>query len=60
MTADTEKRQACVMGSPIAHSLSPKLHGFWLKQYDIDGRYTAQEVTPGQPLRVRNRKPGRK
>jgi shikimate dehydrogenase len=40
--------KACVMGSPVAHSLSPKLHGFWLKQYKIDGIYTAQEVTEKQ------------
>ncbi len=40
--------KACVMGSPISHSLSPKLHGFWLKQYGIDGSYTALEVKPEQ------------
>ena len=38
--------RACVMGSPVSHSLSPKLHGFWLKQYKIDGEYTRREVTP--------------
>lgn len=40
-------RRACVMGSPISHSLSPRLHGFWLRQYNIDGEYTAREVKPG-------------
>jgi shikimate dehydrogenase len=39
-------QQACVMGFPIAHSLSPRLHSFWLKQYGISGSYTKQEVTP--------------
>ncbi|MCE9507692.1 MAG: shikimate dehydrogenase [Alphaproteobacteria bacterium] len=38
--------RACVMGYPVAHSLSPKLHGFWLKKYNIDGAYTRQEVKP--------------
>lgn len=40
--------KACVMGSPISHSLSPKLHGFWLKQYNISGSYTALDVKPEQ------------
>jgi shikimate dehydrogenase len=40
--------RACVMGSPVAHSLSPKLHGFWLRKYKINGEYTLREVTPEQ------------
>jgi len=36
--------KACVIGNPIDHSLSPMLHGFWLKQYGINGTYTAQRV----------------
>src|SRR5665213_3328265 len=47
-----ERKQACVMGSPIAHSLSPKLHGFWLKKYGIPGSYTAVDVKPGQLSKV--------
>jgi shikimate dehydrogenase len=30
---------AGVMGWPVAHSLSPRLHGFWLSEYGIDGAY---------------------
>ncbi len=30
---------AGVIGSPVAHSLSPKLHGYWLKRYGIQGHY---------------------
>jgi shikimate dehydrogenase len=40
--------RACVMGYPVAHSLSPRLHGFWLKKYNIDGEYTRREVKPEQ------------
>jgi shikimate dehydrogenase len=40
--------RACVLGFPVAHSLSPKLHGFWLKKYKIDGAYTARETKPEQ------------
>lgn len=37
---------AGVIGCPVSHSLSPKLHGFWLKEYGIDGEYIAKEVAP--------------
>jgi shikimate dehydrogenase len=35
-----------VIGWPIDHSLSPRLHGFWLKQYNIDGSYEAIATAP--------------
>jgi shikimate dehydrogenase len=38
--------KAFVCGHPIAHSRSPKIHGFWLKQYGIDGSYEAVDVAP--------------
>lgn len=38
--------RAGVIGHPIAHSLSPKLHGYWLKKYGIDGEYKAHDVPP--------------
>lgn len=37
---------AGVMGSPIAHSRSPRLHGFWLDRYGIDGAYVPLAVRP--------------
>lgn len=39
--------RAGVIGWPVGHSLSPKLHGFWLKLYGIDGSYEALPVEPG-------------
>jgi len=36
------------MGWPVAHSLSPRLHGFWLKKYGISGTYAALPVKPEQ------------
>jgi shikimate dehydrogenase len=30
---------AGVIGFPVAHSLSPRLHGFWLKEHGIDGAF---------------------
>jgi shikimate dehydrogenase len=38
--------KAGVMGWPIGHSLSPRLHGFWLRSYGIKGSYGAFEVRP--------------
>ena len=28
-----------VIGNPINHSLSPKLHNHWFKKYNIDATY---------------------
>jgi shikimate dehydrogenase len=39
-------KRAGVIGWPVAHSLSPLLHGYWLKQYGIDGSY---EKIPAAP-----------
>ncbi len=37
---------AGVMGWPIGHSRSPRLHGFWLRQHRIDGAYVPLAVAP--------------
>jgi shikimate dehydrogenase len=39
-------RTAGVIGWPVAHSLSPRLHGFWLRQHGIDGAYVPFAVAP--------------
>ncbi|MFK4824665.1 shikimate dehydrogenase [Paenochrobactrum sp. BZR 588] len=41
-----EKKQAFVTGYPIKHSRSPLIHGFWLREYDLQGSYQAREVAP--------------
>jgi shikimate dehydrogenase len=40
------RKAACVIGWPAKHSRSPKLHGWWLRHYGIDGDYRAEEVAP--------------
>ncbi len=45
MKHETERR-ACVIGWPIEHSRSPLIHGHWLRQYRISGRYDRRAVTP--------------
>nr|WP_085881852.1 shikimate dehydrogenase [Oceanibacterium hippocampi] len=39
-------RVAGVMGWPVAHSRSPRLHGYWLAHYRIDGAYIPLAVRP--------------
>jgi len=37
---------AGVIGYPIAHSRSPRLHGCWLQRYRINGHYVPLQVAP--------------
>src|SRR5258708_39983910 len=46
---------AGVIGWPIAHSRSPRLHGYWLERYRSDGAYVPLAVPSpqvAQTLRV--------
>lgn len=48
-TQPTQPRHAPiagVIGWPIAHSRSPRLHGHWLQRYGIAGSYVALPVMP--------------
>lgn len=42
------KIKSAVIGDPISHSLSPKIHNFLLSQYKIDGEYEAILVEKDQ------------
>jgi len=37
---------AGVMGWPVGHSLSPRLHGHWLRRHRVDGAYVPLAVPP--------------
>ena len=37
---------AAVLGWPVAHSLSPRLHGFWLRDQGLAGTYLGLPVQP--------------
>ena len=43
-TLSGKAKLAGVMGWPIGHSLSPRLHGYWLRQYAVDGAYVPLAV----------------
>jgi shikimate dehydrogenase len=41
-----QARLAGVFGWPVAHSRSPRLHGYWLAKHGIDGAYLPFAVRP--------------
>ena len=49
-----------VIGNPIKHSLSPKLHNYWLKQYKIDAVYEKIKLEENEIekfiLKIKNQK----
>lgn len=46
MPENTAHYRAAILGYPVSHSLSPVMHGYWLKNYGIDGHYGTMAVTP--------------
>lgn len=46
MLLSGKARLAGVMGWPVGHSLSPRLHGHWFERYRIDGAYVPLPVRP--------------
>lgn len=47
LTLSGHTRLAGLVGWPVSHSRSPRLHGFWLARYGIDGAYVPLPVQPG-------------
>jgi shikimate dehydrogenase len=46
MTLTGKAALAGVLGYPVSHSRSPRLHGFWLQRLGIDGAYVPLAVAP--------------
>jgi shikimate dehydrogenase len=46
MSLSGSAKLAGVIGWPIAQSLSPALHGFWLNEYSVDGAYVPLAIRP--------------
>ena len=46
MKPRSSTRLAGVLGWPVGHSRSPRLHGHWMQQYGIDGAYVPMAVKP--------------
>ncbi|WP_338665682.1 shikimate dehydrogenase [Pararoseomonas sp. SCSIO 73927] len=45
-TLTGHSRLAGLLGHPVSHSRSPRLHGFWLERHGIDGAYVPLPVEP--------------
>lgn len=48
VTLTGKSRIAGVFGWPVDHSRSPRLHGYWLDQFKIDGAYIPFATHPGK------------
>jgi shikimate dehydrogenase len=46
MTVSARARLAGVAGWPVAHSLSPALHGYWIAEHKLDAAYLPLAVKP--------------
>src|SRR5258708_2170201 len=41
-----QARVAGIIGWPVGHSRSPRLHGYWLEEHGIDGAYIPLPISP--------------
>lgn len=57
MTSELTKT-AGVMGWPLGHSLSPRLHGYWIDKYSLNATYIARPVKPEDLESLLRRLPG--
>ena len=39
-----KKIKFAIIGSPISHSLSPTMHNYWFKKYNIDAEYELLDI----------------
>jgi len=46
MTISGEAKLAGVSGWPVAHSLSPRLHGYWIAEHRLDAAYVPLAIAP--------------
>ncbi|MBM08913.1 MAG: shikimate dehydrogenase [Magnetovibrio sp.] len=46
MAITSSAKLAGVIGWPVSHSLSPRLHSYWLNKYKVDGFYIPLAVRP--------------
>ena len=46
VTLSGHARLAGILGWPVAHSRSPRLHGLWLRRHGVDGAYLPLPVAP--------------
>lgn len=43
-----KKKKFAIIGSPISHSLSPIMHNYWFKKYNIDAEYVLLDINKSE------------
>ena len=43
-----KKNKFAIIGSPISHSLSPIMHNYWFKKYNIDAEYVLLDINKSE------------
>ncbi len=43
-----ERKSVCIMAWPAAHSRSPLIHNYWIKQHNLNAEYRREAVPPEQ------------
>ena len=46
------KKKFGIIGNPIKHSLSPILHNYWFKKYNIDAEYSIIDIKDSQLTKI--------
>ena len=54
------KKKYLVIGNPIEHSLSPKLHNYWLEQNNIDAVYDKKKLDENELKNIISKVKGEK
>ena len=49
------KKKFAIIGNPISHSLSPILHNYWYKKYNIDAEYSLLNINEGEIKSIINK-----
>ena len=52
------KKKFGIIGKPIKHSLSPVLHNYWFKKYNIDADYEIIDVVDKELPEIINKVKG--
>ena len=50
-----KKIKFAIIGSPISHSLSPTMHNYWFKKYNINAEYELLDIDKNEIQNVIDR-----
>ena len=50
-----KKIKFAIIGNPVSHSLSPTMHNYWFKKYNINAEYDLLDISENEIQNVINR-----